>query len=278
MAGGAQAEVDLFAVAAPERLLVEDAATVERLAGHVHAEPDPGDHLGTHPGRVPAHELGALVDARARSPNRSNASITGRGNVQIDPNQVNGVTVATSAARGRVDQSIQPTRGHHRVRVQHHHVATTGPEPLVARLHEPQVRRRGAPPAPAPGSPGPPPRRDSRAAPRSVTRRRSPTSPSAPTPAWANTLSMHPTVSSNPSYTGTTTVTGAPDGVHVRTPAARHGARVCSTSAGRWRRQRVDRADDAGRGSASHPPQVATERARRSARARARRARTAVVG
>ena len=60
---GAEAEVDLLAVAAAERLLVEQTAEIERGARDVHAEPDPGDDLGTGPDPVADQEAGALVDA-----------------------------------------------------------------------------------------------------------------------------------------------------------------------------------------------------------------------
>ena len=81
----AQAEVDLLAVAAAERLLVEQAAEIERAPGHVHAEADAGDHLGQQTAasaraRTPRTRRSAGRRSRARTPRGSR-----RGSVQIDP-------------------------------------------------------------------------------------------------------------------------------------------------------------------------------------------------
>ncbi len=140
VAGGPQAEVDLLAVAAPERLLVEEAAPVERVAGDVHAEADPGDDLGTHRRPSGGPRTRRTRRCEASSPSRSKASMIERGKVQIDPKLVSGVTVATSVGAGRVDETVEPALGHDGVGVEHHHVAAAGPEPFVHRLHEPEVR------------------------------------------------------------------------------------------------------------------------------------------
>ena len=198
VAGGAQAEVDLFAVAAPEGVLVEDAAAVEGAAGHVHAEPDAGDDLGAQPADWRATNS-AHSSMRGSAPSRSKASITGRGKRADRAGRGQRRDGRDVGLVGRVGQSVQPSGGHDRVRVQQHHVAAAGPEPLVARLDEAEVRRRGASPAPEPGGRGPRARRGS---PRSAAfgDRSSITSSSIGTDAPCRiALSMQPTVSSNPS-------------------------------------------------------------------------------
>ena len=65
--GGADAEVDLLAVAPAVRRLVEGAGQVEGLSGHVHAEADAGDDLRRRGDRVGRDERRAVVDARIGS-------------------------------------------------------------------------------------------------------------------------------------------------------------------------------------------------------------------
>src|SRR5207247_8538703 len=57
-----QAKVDLFAVAEPERVFVEEPAQIECLSRDVHAEPDTGDDFGAKLERLSEDVVGAIVD------------------------------------------------------------------------------------------------------------------------------------------------------------------------------------------------------------------------
>ncbi len=137
---GAEAEVDLLAVAATEGLLVEETAHVERLARRVHAEPDAGDHLGAQLERVLGDEYRTFVDARCRRVElerfdhrlgqRADRSMIGERRHRGDVGK-----------RGRVREPIEPARGDGRVGVEDHDVGVRAPQPDVDGFHETEVLR-----------------------------------------------------------------------------------------------------------------------------------------
>ena len=108
-ARGAEAEVDLLAVALAERDFVEVAAQVERPAGDVHAEPDAGDHLGAEAERVAGDEGAAAVDVGLLAVERERGDDRARqraDRAEVGERRDRG-DVATC---GRVGEAVQPAR------------------------------------------------------------------------------------------------------------------------------------------------------------------------